>query len=710
MSRAATLKNYGFAFQEIQKKYINKFGESKTLRIISYLGITLTILVFILTISIYLPKLYSNKFEGWVTPSALNADCYDNNTGIKTICNIHILPLNDGRYRIDVEDFSNKTLTLNADFNSNNINYFVLRQGISNDNQPLANNLVISAENKTLNITTNLDNENTHQRVELPLFSQTNIHKSIQIKDISHQLSTHGLILDEIGFSSRSTQNIVNHRYIKKYHKIKKINIILAELSCLAFLLISLNKSSTNYKDITLLIFFTFFLIFSTNILQLWESFSPLVHQDLRIYNASGTMQAGIGSEFNYGAYMVLNIITGHGPVMNPHYPPWERMPGYGFVLSVMTIFMSKPINLLDILINSIFFQIFLFAAAASYFAYTASKITKCWIIALAIILIRYYSFAPNTQIEGIMPAVILFILGNNCLFINKIQQNKVPSFMYHLLLHFGFLLWFLIRADIVPAWMIISIILYARPLKNLKYMLIPTLMLLTSGLTWALWKQQYTHEFSMTTNSIGASFMVGLWEIPHKFIWQVSDGTYFDWIQNTFKISAMSKHASNIAMHQVLRFYLTYPFYMVTLVWHKFMLYVTQQSNVQYTLVFLFIIITSIMLNYKRLQTLLLAWPILFNVPVFFLSYSGGGRFYFAPAISLIITSTFLIFDTGYYRRIQQLPVRFIILLLIFILIAYKGMTLDNYLIHNNKFRYATPFLNPAKSTLNICANNKSC
>ena len=86
----------------------------------------------------------------------------------------------------------------------------------------------------------------------------------------------------------------------------------------------------------------------------------------------------------------------------------------------------------------------------------------------------------------------------------------------------------FSIRPDIVPAWAIATLILYAPRPREWAKIPIPVALFLAIGLSWALFKRQYTGEFKMTTHSFGASLMVGMWDAPHPFVWSSTDGAYF--------------------------------------------------------------------------------------------------------------------------------------------------------------------------------------
>ena len=176
-----------------------------------------------------------------------------------------------------------------------------------------------------------------------------------------------------------------------------------------------------------------------------------------------------------------------------------------------------------------------------------------------------------------------------------------------------------------------------------------PALFMLAVGVPWGLFKQRYTGEFSMTTNSAGASLMVGLWEVPHPFVWTVDDGSYGRWAEIA-GLPSDRKVASDAAVRETLRFWLTYPGYLVSLVWHEFMQFWSGQmapgiwyfsdrlvrfsprlaENMPYLrLASLAVIAVAVFTRYRPVMVLLLGWIVFFNVPLYFLVYSSAGRFY---------------------------------------------------------------------------------
>ena len=102
-----------------------------------------------------------------------------------------------------------------------------------------------------------------------------------------------------------------------------------------------------------------------------------------------------------------------------------------------------------------------------------------------------------------------------------------------------------------------------------------------------------------------------------------------------------------------------------------------------------------------------MLGWPIFFNIPIFFLFYSGGGRFYKAPELALVITALALAFDRDFYKDIRLKFNKFLLTAIITLSIVWLGPLLDEYLINNETLRYWAPFSDPSLCSLNVIEEN---
>lgn len=451
----------------------------------------------------------------------------------------------------------------------------------------------------------------------------------------------------------------------------------------------------------------------------LLDSNGPETALDLAATLAGGTVLEGAGANLNYGIHMAQNILEGKGP-LDTDRPPWSRMPGYGYFVAIGSI----KGDLLRSGLNSIFVQIGFVAFALAILVAAISRMAPLWVAALAGALLAASPGSPGyTLIEAMAPGLAYLVLAAGCLFIADVQAHGSARFSRHLALHAAFAIWFVFRVDVLPCWLLVSALLYAWPPRRWPMLGVPAAFMLSIGVPWALFKMPYTGEFSMTTNSAGASLLVGLWEVPHPFIWPVDDGTYFRWAEMA-GVPAFSKAASDAATSETLRFWLTYPGYIVSLVWHEFTQFWLAQmapgqwffgdklvrsyprvaENMPYLrLASLAVIAVAVSTRFQPLIVLLLASIVFFDAPLYFLVFSSAGRFYNVALAAVLLTTVVLLCNPRFYKTIFMKPWAAGITIAAAVAIGLWGQKLDNALISADGFRFSAPFLDPAQSRLAI-------
>jgi hypothetical protein len=242
----------------------------------------------------------------------------------------------------------------------------------------------------------------------------------------------------------------------------------------------------------------------------------------------------------------------------------------------------------------------------------------------------------------------------------------------------------------------------------------------LAIGVSWGAYKERYTKEFAMTTTSAGASLFCGLFEVPSRFASTCSDETYFTWIAQHTSFKPWTQPANNFAIRQVFRFWLTYPGHLFLMLSHKMMRclygddlwpgYFTQvqASLFRYvsrpgaTLSLVAIMAVCVVTGYERRRTLLLAWALLFNVPLFWVTFSSLGRFYSAAPVAMLTAAVPPLFEKQFYASIVSRPWRTASVLACAAVVAIAAWPLHDWLLRRDAFHYWTPFLDPANSLLN--------
>jgi hypothetical protein len=285
------------------------------------------------------------------------------------------------------------------------------------------------------------------------------------------------------------------------------------------------------------------------------------------------------------------------------------------------------------------------------------------------------------------------------------------PRFRYHLLVHLGFALWFIMRADAVPAWAAMSLILHWRAWR---YLALPAALYLAIGTSWGLYKYRYTGDFSMTTSNLGNVAWVGLWQVPNRFNWRMDDTSYFTWM-TVVGLPPTSQRASSAALREVLRFTLTYPIYVPHLMLHRGLeyldLFAPGKSNpvsfphaplhyLRAPLVWalLGVITLCLCLGYEARRTLYLAWPLLFNLPIFLFFFSDGPR-HVAPCLTAqVVAALPALCEAGFYRTLLAQRWRALTLAAAFVAAWFLAHQVDEFVLASDRVRYWAPVLDPAR------------
>jgi hypothetical protein len=327
--------------------------------------------------------------------------------------------------------------------------------------------------------------------------------------------------------------------------------------------------------------------------------------------------------------------------------------------------------------------------------------------VAAALVVAFMPNQLANTQADSIMVSIYLLTAAALCLYLER-ERRGWPPLGYHALVHLAFALWFLTRPEGVVGWAAISAILYY---KRWRYLALPAALYLAIGLPWALYKRQYTGEFSMTTNTVGDNAWIGLWQVPSQFRWQTADASYFEWADSV-GVPSMTQQASSRALREVARFGLTYPVYVAHLFVHKFVRFVDVRAfngNVTFprldydrlsgpgVFALLCAVALALALPHEGRRTLLVGWPLYFNVTLFLLFFWDGMRHTAPVTASLFVTAIPVLAEPGFYRALSRRWRRAAAVVAVFVAAWFGLHWLDAALLASDEWRYWTPFLDPA-------------
>jgi hypothetical protein len=448
---------------------------------------------------------------------------------------------------------------------------------------------------------------------------------------------------------------------------------------------------------------------------------SPFASGDLRLFYVAGPLQEGAGSNLNGGLWIGIRLLTGQGLTILPNVVPWARMPGYGFFCALAGVLFGHR-TFLDIAMSTVLLQIIFYSGAVAILTAAAAQI---WPPAVALVLGVIISFLPKqvgyTQVDSVIAPIAMLTLSALCVRLKEPQDVSRRRWRPDVAVHLTFALWFFFRPDVLPGWAMVSLMLHWGEWRRLA---VPAVLVGTIGLTWGMYKFRYTHEFSPTTSSVGPAFICGLWEVPNRIATTCTDEDYFSWIQSNTTFEPKTQAASVFATREVVRFWLTFPGHVVIMLTHKMLkgldgdywpgLRTDLQRGIDAqrtasrilerpvaTLLLLSSIATALAVGYHSRRTLLLGWPIFFNAPLFWLTFSSSGRFYSAVSVALIVVAIPPLFDAQFYTRIWEHRWWSAAALAFMLLFAITAWPLHQWLLGNDAFHYWAPFLDPAHSTL---------
>ncbi len=456
---------------------------------------------------------------------------------------------------------------------------------------------------------------------------------------------------------------------------------------------------------------------FSLSLLDLAILYSPYAARDLRSFYASGPLQEIAGSNLNGAIWEAARLLHGQGLTVSDGLVSWAKMPGYGLFAAAAGLLFGHR-TLVDLVIATVFLQVLLYSIALGFFAWAAGRLWRpavVWTVGLLIAMLPKQ--LGYTQVDSVIAPIALLVLAALCLRVDAQHEGRRVPLGVDGFVHLTFALWFLMRPDVLPGWIIVSLILHARSPRRL---LMPAALAATIGIGWAGYKMQYTREFVPTTSTTGASLLCGLWEVPSRFPWVCSDDSYFQWVSTHTPFDEKSQAGSNVVVREVFKFWLTYPGRFVFMVYHKMMrclagdLWPGIPTDLQRFLfqvagrgpLVLFLLTTialAVAAGYQRTRTLLLTWPLFLNAPLFWIMQTSEGRYYGGVGVALVVGAVPLLFDKQFYEALASRHLATLAVLLGAGALATIAWPLHDWLLRNDAWQYWTPFLDPSKSAWGV-------
>ena len=395
------------------------------------------------------------------------------------------------------------------------------------------------------------------------------------------------------------------------------------------------------------------------------------------------------------------------------------RMPGYGFITALAGLGMHDPSDLLEMAERTVYLHLFLWYAALAFFLWTAWRVLPFRGLLLGGALAGWFPQAFDyTQSDTVVPAFGLTAVALCLRALPPYQPpGQAPGWVRSLWIHLAFAACAAIRSDFLIGWFAVGLFLHGRDPKKL---VLPAVLILGLGSCWGHFRATHGDTFGFTTTNQGHVAFVGLWQVPdHRFKWEPKDASYDAWIQS-HGFRYMTPEANRFAWAEVRRFWATFPVYTATMFIHKFVGFFRQRMWPGHfrspplmaigkilreggAWILFSAMLAAYLRGYRRKETFLLGWPLVFNMPIFCLLQESGGRFSPFDSICLLFAGAWLLSEKGYYGTVFGGIRRGWTLLLLGAGLFALVPIADRWVMRHDDWRYAAPFLDPAKSTLNV-------
>lgn len=457
----------------------------------------------------------------------------------------------------------------------------------------------------------------------------------------------------------------------------------------------------------------------SISMLELGTTFSPYWSRDLRSLYAAELVHSGVEGNLTGGLYEGSRLVQGLGQTVPPGIVQWHRMPGYGLFNAVAAT-IGRTTDLIEIAMVVIVLQVIVYSASVGIFMLVAQRMFApgiAWLMGVSLAILPKQ--VANTQVDSIMAAIALLVMAALLTYLAEEQERGQATFRTFCLVNLAFALWFLMRNDVLPGWIAVSLVLSYR---RWHYLAVPVVLMATIALPWALYKRQYRHTFDLMPTNTGEVMFLSLCEVPGSFPYACTDAGYFDWAARIGQSDPTSRRASNQAMREVLRHWITYPVHFAFMVWFKFRRCVYNSAwpgfqtpfNQPYIILreagaFLYllaVVAVSLAVNHRRRRSILLGWALFFNMPLFFVMFESSGRFYPAAGVALNVLAIALLFERGLYTQMARHPWRVAAVVACVVVLVVAGEPVERWIMTHDALHYWAPLLDPAASTLRFASH----
>jgi hypothetical protein len=450
-------------------------------------------------------------------------------------------------------------------------------------------------------------------------------------------------------------------------------------------------------------------------VIDLGTMFSPYWSHDIRSMYGAELIASRFNGNLTGGLYEGSRLVQGLGQTTEPGTVPWHRMPGYGLFCALAAV-VGHTTDVVEIAMVVVVLQVILYASAIGVFVAVARRPFGVPVACLLGVLIALLPKQLNyTQADSVIASLALLVLSAVLIYLGSETSGAPASCSAFVLVNAAFALWFSMRTDVLPGWIVMSAVLAGRRWWRVG---VTAVLIAAIAVPWALYKRQYRHEFNLLPTNTGEVLMLSLCEAPGAFPYECTDNGYFEWARRAGHPDSSSQSASTQATVEVLRHWATYPVHFSFMVWYKLRRSVFGESwpgfRSRLSVVYggwarevgLFIVLLTVFglalaVNHQRRRSLLLGWALVLNMPIFFLVFDSNGRFNTAAGVSLLVSAVPLLFEPGLYAQMRRHRYRVVLVLACAALFVTEGRRVEDWVRGNDALHYWAPILDPKHSSM---------
>jgi hypothetical protein len=456
-------------------------------------------------------------------------------------------------------------------------------------------------------------------------------------------------------------------------------------------------------------------LCLSVCLIEVETNLSPYWKYDARAFYASETVESGHDGNLTGGLFVGARAYSDQGLTVGPGEVEWHRMPGYGLFCAVAAA-LAGTTDVVQFVAIVILLQVALYAVAVAVFVAVAPRVFSVGIAyLLGVLLMLLPKQLHYTQSDSLIAPIAILVSAALMVYLAETVERPRPRMSTFLLVNGAFALWFVMRNDVLPGWLIVTAYI-AR--HRLRWMAVPACLIALITVSWAAYKQPYRHEFDAMPTNTGEVLYLSLCDVPSRLPYACDDLGYATWIQRTTgDADFISQRASTRAVAEVVKYWFTYPMHFVLMTTTKFDRALHDQFwsgvftrfNAIYAVMrdydvtawLLAVMIIAIAVGHERRRSLLLGWPLFLSMPIYFVVWTSGGRFYPPANVAAIVAAVPLLADREFLRKIVSCRSRAAAAFVCVVVVLVVLKPIEMAILEHDAVHYWAPLLDPRGSSL---------